>query len=288
MSTREILRMLGDARRLNFVAYLAWGGEPLLRPDIGEILRYAHNLGLYTSIITNGTYLSQKAEEIVDCVDLTWVSLDYSSEYHDQMRGSPGAFGKAIRGIVALRRMGGRIAINCVLSKLNMDCVGKMAALADRLGARVAFDPMKQFGEVNEEYALSAVELDRLSSQIFECKRAGYPILNSYDYLSHLRRPANYSCAQPRVFITVTESGEIVPFWCEKEKHTLGDLRNQSLGEVLSSRRYSEFVKATAGCSLCTNSTTVEVSMFYSTRNFLIGCARIPNPILSFILNYGF
>lgn len=288
MSTHEILKMLDDARRLNFVAYLVWGGEPLMRADTVEILKHAHNLGLYTSLITNGAFLAQKAEEIVDCVDLTWVSLDYSSEYHDQMRGSPGAFDKATSGILALRRMGGRVVINCVLSKLNMDCVDKMAALTSRLGAKVAFEPMKPFTGTNEEYALSTVELDGLSSQILESKKAGYPILNSYDYLNHLRRPSDFSCAQPRVFITVTEGGKVVPFWCEKDKRVLGNLRNQSLGEVLSSDRYAEFTKATEGCSQCTNSSTVEASLFYSVRNFIASCTRIPNPILSFILDYGF
>jgi MoaA/NifB/PqqE/SkfB family radical SAM enzyme len=60
LTTREIFQMLNEAKRLNFAAYVVWGGEPLLRPDIVDILNHAHALGFYTSIITNGLYSKGK------------------------------------------------------------------------------------------------------------------------------------------------------------------------------------------------------------------------------------
>lgn len=280
--------MLDEARSLNFVAYLAWGGEPLLRDDIVSILQYAHDLGFYTSMVTNGSYLPEKAGEIVNLLDLTWVSLDYYSEYHDQMRDFEGAFQRAMKGMAALRRMGGRVAINCVLSKLNADAVGGMAQLADRLGVRLAFGPMEVFPGVNGEYALSNAELSKIFFEVSKYKKAGYPILNSHDYLQHLTSPKRYSCAQPKVFIKVSENGEVTPFWCKKNDHALGDLRRQSLSEVVCSDSYSRFVRITDGCSRCSTSCTVEASMFYSASNFLANCFKIPNPILSFVIDYAF
>jgi len=97
LTTREIFRMLDEAKRLNFVAYVAWGGEPLLRHDIIDILNHAHGLGFYTSMITNGTLLKDRAKETSKIVDLTWVSLDYDSEYHSEMRHSTSAFLGCIR-----------------------------------------------------------------------------------------------------------------------------------------------------------------------------------------------
>jgi len=95
MTTREIFRMLTEARKLRFVAYVVFGGEPLMRTDILDVLRCAHDLGFYTSIITNGVYLPEKADEIAKTVDLTWVSLDHYSNYHDELRGLKGTFKKA-------------------------------------------------------------------------------------------------------------------------------------------------------------------------------------------------
>lgn len=269
MSAREVFRMLDEARRFGFVAYLAFGGEPLARPDALDILRYAHRLGLYTSIITNGTYLPAKAKEIAEVVDLTWVSLDYNSDYHDEMRGLRGAFSMAMEGIIKLNNEGGKIAINCVLSKLNMDTVKSMAELARRLRIKVAFDPMTVFPGINEEYALSSTERKSLFSQVLQLKQSGYPILNSTEFLEHLVKPIEYSCAQPKIIINVHENGEVRPFWCQKSDGVIGDLRKQSLGEILSSASFKAFVGTVNGCNLCNNSTTVEISMFYSAKVFI-------------------
>jgi MoaA/NifB/PqqE/SkfB family radical SAM enzyme len=287
MNTDEVLRMLEEARKQNFVAYLAWGGEPLMRADIIAILEHAHELGLYTSIITNGIFLSERAKDLSKVVDLTWVSLDHFSDYHDEMRDFKGAFDKAIDGIIQLKNSGGRVVINCVLSKLNMNSVRGMCELSRRLGVKLAFDPMEIFPGLNEEYALKHSECSRLFNEVLELKKAGFPILNSYDYLAHLTSNRDYSCAQPRVFIKVSETGEVRPFWCKRSNHVLGNIRKQSLGSILHSRSYDEFIKMTDGCKLCSNSSTVEVSMFYSARRFFINCLKVPNPILRFIGDFG-
>lgn len=279
--------MLDDARKLNFVVYLAFGGEPLIRMDALDILKHAHDLGLYTSVITNGTYLPNKAEEIAKAVDLTWVSLDYYSDYHDEMRGLKGSFTSAIEGILKLRNRGGNIVINCVLSKLNNGAVRKMAELAQDLRVKVAFDPMEIFPGFNEEYALSRIECRRLFSEVLKLKKLGYPILNSYEFLEHLINPIEYSCAQSRVFIWVRENGEVTPFWCKKNNNTLGDLRKQSLGEVLNSTLFEEFAEMTDGCNLCNNSATVEASMSYSYKSFArVRIHRTPSPLERFIGDY--
>jgi len=287
MTTHEIFRMLDEAKKLNFVAYIAFGGEPLTRTDILDVLQHAQDLGFYTSIITNGTCLPEKAEKIAETVDLTWVSLDHYSKYHDEMRGLKGTFERAVDGIIKLRRARGRVAINCVLSRLNMDAVGKMAKFAHGLGVKIAFDPMEVFMGSNEEYALTPSERRQLFSEVRELKRQGYPILNSYEFIEHLISHVNYSCAQPRTFIRVSEDGKIKPFWCQKTSMLLGDLRKQSLGEVLSSPSFKEFAELTRGCNLCNNSSTVESSIFYSARRFLSKFYRWNNPYLRFIMDYA-
>jgi MoaA/NifB/PqqE/SkfB family radical SAM enzyme len=57
MTTQEVFSMLAlsarqQARALNFVGYVAWGGEPLMRKETQKILRYEYDLGFFTSMIT--------------------------------------------------------------------------------------------------------------------------------------------------------------------------------------------------------------------------------------------
>jgi len=287
LSTLEIFRMLDEAEEQNFVAYLAWGGEPLLRADSLDILKHAHDLGLYTSFVTNGILLSEKASKIAKIVDLTWVSLDHFTDYHDDMRGHEGAFDSALEGIKRLRDEGGKIAINCVLSRLNPGSVVKMAELAKDLDVKLAFDPMEVFPGINDEYVLPGLDLRHLFREISDLKKAGYPVINSFDYLRHLTSSRKYSCAQSKIFLNVAENGEVTPFWCQRAGNVIGDLREQSLSDVLHSTTYDDFNKTTEGCSLCNNSSTVETSMFYSMETFLRNCFKLPSPILSFIVDYG-
>jgi len=288
MTTQEIFRMLDEAREMNFVAYVAWGGEPLLRPDIVDILGYARDLGLYTCVTTNGFYLPQKAEELAGVADLTWVSLDHHTRRHDYMRGLEGTFERATAGIVKLRDVGGKIAINCVLSKLNKDCVDSMANLARNLGVALTFDDAEVFPGFNDEYVLSPEESRDLFSKVLEYKKTGHQILNSRHFIESRINGKRYPCVQPNFFVKVTEDGKVTPFWCRRSNSVLGDLRKQSLGKILNSGAFEKFARMAKDCKLCNNLTALEVSLFYSARRFFTSYYKIPNPYLDFIVNFGF
>ena len=287
MSKREIFNMLDEAEKLNFAAYLVWGGEPLMRSDILEILQRAHDNNLYTSIITNGTYLPEKAKKLAKLVDLTFVSLDHHSDYHDVMRGRKGTFNHAMKGIIKLRDAGGRVVINCVLSKLNHDSAKKMIELARSMGVKIAFDPMEVFTGYNEELTLTADERTKVFSEIRELENQEGFVLNSHEYLEHFINHAKYSCAQPSIFLVVTEDGKVNPFWCKKTDSLLGDLRKQSLSEILNSSSLKQFAETAKNCNLCSNSTTVETSMYYSIRRFFTNYYKWNNPYLKFLADYA-
>jgi MoaA/NifB/PqqE/SkfB family radical SAM enzyme len=289
LTTQQVFKMLDEAKKLHFSAYVMWGGEPLLRQDTLKIMAYAQKLGLYTSLITNGTLLPKKAKEVAEVVDLIWVSIDHPSMVHDELRGLNGVFDSAIKGIKELKKQGGTVAVNCVLSKLNNqgDVIKNMLALSEKLQVRVAFDPMEVFLGFNEKYALSCQEVSGLFSEVLTYKKAGQPILNSYEFIKHQINPTKYSCAQPQILLNIRENGEIFPFWCRKTSSVLGDLRKQSLGEILESHAYREFVQRTSGCCLCNNSVNVETSLFYKPSTFVWNFFRLPSPVVEFISFYG-
>ncbi len=237
-------------------------------------------------MITNGTLLKDKAAKIAKIVDLTWVSLDYDSEYHSKMRGFEGNYARAMEGIRELKKAGGRVALNCVLSKLNTDAVLKMGELAKKHRLKVAFDPMEVFPGVNEEYCLSLHEREKVFSEVALLKEKGYPILNSYEY-SRNSRHLTYSCTQPFTLLSVLEDGKITPFWCKKSNNTIGDLRKQSLNQILHSSPFKEFSRVTQGCCMCTHATAVETSLFYSTERFLTNFYLPNNPYLRFIADFA-
>jgi MoaA/NifB/PqqE/SkfB family radical SAM enzyme len=76
-----------------------WGGEPMLRPDLFEFIRYIKSKKMNCSIVTNGTLLLQYAEQVLDSgLDYLYLSLDGPEEIHDAIRGK-GTFHKAVEGL---------------------------------------------------------------------------------------------------------------------------------------------------------------------------------------------
>ena len=62
------------------------GGEPLSRPDIGEIIRYIKQKEIEVTIITNGALGKAKFKELLE-IDTISVSTDGMEKTHDELRG---------------------------------------------------------------------------------------------------------------------------------------------------------------------------------------------------------
>jgi MoaA/NifB/PqqE/SkfB family radical SAM enzyme len=88
-----IERLYRGAKDAGFVANAIWGGEPLLRQDLGQLCCSSCENGMITTVITNGFLLPDRAHEIGKEVHCIIVSLDYpESKGHDSFRGMPGPF----------------------------------------------------------------------------------------------------------------------------------------------------------------------------------------------------
>src|SRR2546422_9283348 len=60
LTTEEWCRVFREARALGVLQLGLSGGEPTLRPDLEELVRTAHDLGLYSSLITSAYRRSEE------------------------------------------------------------------------------------------------------------------------------------------------------------------------------------------------------------------------------------
>ena len=83
------------------------GGEPLVHKRIYDFIALAHQLGLYTSIGTNGTLATKEVSEKLKVagLDKAVVSIDGTERAHDDIR-SGGNYKKTIERIKILEKMG--------------------------------------------------------------------------------------------------------------------------------------------------------------------------------------
>ncbi|MBM3558142.1 MAG: radical SAM protein, partial [Alphaproteobacteria bacterium] len=88
LSRDEIFAVMDDLYSFGVRALILSGGEPLLRPDIFEISRYAKDKGFYVGLSSNGTLIDETtADRIVAAgYDYVGISLDGIGATHDAFR----------------------------------------------------------------------------------------------------------------------------------------------------------------------------------------------------------
>jgi radical SAM protein with 4Fe4S-binding SPASM domain len=134
------------------------GGEPLSRRDFFEIASYAKKRIGYVSIASNGTLLTRdNAKRIKDTqIDYVEISIDGATpQVHDEFRGIPGAFERAIEGVKNCVDEGVDTCIATVLHRDNVYELNKLIDLAKNLDVR-----FMHFNYIPTGRAKAHVELD--------------------------------------------------------------------------------------------------------------------------------
>jgi len=121
LSTEEAKAFLTDLAGFKVPAVLFSGGEPLVRRDIFELVRFAVEQGLRPTLSTNGTLIDEKTARKVKEAGFTYVgiSLDGIGDVNDCFRGMKGAFDLAMRGFRNLVELGQRVGLRLTLTRSN-------------------------------------------------------------------------------------------------------------------------------------------------------------------------
>jgi len=278
----ECVRWLyAEAGRAGIAHLVVWGGEPLLRDDLPDLLAAAGRAGMATTLISNGWTVGERWAELRGLVDVLILSLDETGPAHDRLRGLPGLFGRLedFAGVLRGDPLRPALLVNTVLSRENRGALGRVAATARRWGAGLYVCPMET-GEMTSrgfvaplwDLALPPDELRAVAAEARALKDAGAPILNTRTYLDLVGRdPAlgAYTCRAPRAVLTVQPDGVVRD--CLRRDEALadvGELRasGKSLTSVFSLPRYREIAGAAAACSACNNPDVVELSWLWDLR----------------------
>lgn len=179
LSTAESFQLIDEIAAVGRPVFVLSGGEPLFRPDIYDIARYATDAGLPVALATNGTLIDdQVAQQIKDSgVKRVSISFDGSdAATHDAFRGLPGSFAAAIRGFKELRQVGLPVQINTTVANHNKAQLDSMLALAKELDA-IALHlfllvPVGCGVEIAEEQMINAAEYERVLNWLYDTEQA--------------------------------------------------------------------------------------------------------------------
>lgn len=120
MDLVEVKNVLDDLRALGTFSLVLAGGEPYLRNDFPEILRYAADLGFTIAVVTNGSYLTREvlADFPRERARIT-LSVD-GIDAHHRIRGARSTFDLMTRKLALMAEMGVPHSISTVISKANI------------------------------------------------------------------------------------------------------------------------------------------------------------------------
>jgi heme b synthase len=138
LDTAEGRRLLDQIAEVGRPIVILTGGEPLLRDDIYELIRYGDRRGLRMVMAPNGTLITAEiaAELAAAGIKRLSISLDGASAgTHDAFRKVPGAFEGALRGVDFIKKAGIPFQINTTVTQINLEEIPKIQALAVALGA---------------------------------------------------------------------------------------------------------------------------------------------------------
>jgi len=270
LSTDEIRFLYRQAGACGFVANYIWGGEPLMREDIVEILKSSKDNGLVTFINTNGWYLQDKLNAIAPYTDVLIMSLDHSqSSIHDRIRGKKGSYNRIINAIETLKKHHPdiRFLINTLVLKENEDDIENMPALWKQLGVAgyinfIEVDILKGVGKGQDNKALDVSEKKRrdIAEKLLGMKKAGYPILNTEKYYhTFVHGKQSYRCHFPKVFMEIYPDGTVLD--CVREDRPLGNIKELPLKKILDHPRIQGMVEdGEKWCHIHNNADRIDMS----------------------------
>jgi len=137
MSTNEVKQAIDKLDRVSVPIIAFSGGEPLVHPDIFELIHYARRKGIYVAIATNGTLITKETSQRLkeSGVGFVQISLDgASAATHDKFRGIPGVFERTIQGIQHCVHEGIFVNIATTATKYNYQEIPRIIDLSEQLG----------------------------------------------------------------------------------------------------------------------------------------------------------
>lgn len=257
------------------------GGEPLMRPDLFDLLEHARDRHLMLAVASNGTLINDAVAQKLATSGVRRVSISLDgpdASSHDSFRRIEGAFDAAVGAIENLKQADIGVQINTTVATHNHDRLEEMYALADRLDAEALhFFMLVPVGcglELARNMMLSSQRYEEILNWIYEkdcaegslrvkatCaphymrvwlqrrKAAGLPMQRADAGMYRMSR----GCLAGSEIVFVSHRGEVFP--CGYLPTPAGNLRTQSFQEIWQNshvlKAFREPVSLHGKCGAC-------------------------------------
>jgi MoaA/NifB/PqqE/SkfB family radical SAM enzyme len=244
------------------------GGEPLLVPNIKEIITILKNAGKKIMLNTNGYNLEQFNDFLMESkVDYIAVSFDgFNEKTHDQIRGKEGSFKAALDSIkyIKANRKGNKphLAVRAVVMKDNFRSMQAYAEFFEPLVDEVKFQPIHDYqgyDEVVDKDVLFKGEQSLLEEEFNGAMKGLIESNPSFrnDYHRHFQKfifhpyemeaiAVNHCLPVWFIFFIILEDGS-----CKTCTKLIGNIQDAGVEEIWNGKERLSFLTALAHEGRC-------------------------------------
>lgn len=240
LTTNQIFSLIDQISQAGCQRLGFWGGEPLLRDDIGEIIDYAKRKNLFVTLDSNG-YLVPQKKKILRNIGHLVLAFDGPESVHDLNR-EKGSFQKVMS---AIREVSGKIPLwtVTVLTKHNVDSIDFILECARKYGFLATFQLLHHNDRLSRnqgELLPDAASYKRAIEKLIAEKKKRAPIGSSLKYLYHILYWPDYNiptypyrihdlkCWAGKLYCNVDTDGSIYP--CSLLVDKIGSLNFLEVG----------------------------------------------------------
>jgi pyrroloquinoline quinone biosynthesis protein E len=243
LTTAEWTRAIDEAAAMGVLQIHFSGGEPTVRPDLEELVRHAHDGGLYTNLITAGVLLDDRRIARLVEAGLDHVQLSFQDSEPgggDRIGGFKGGHVKKIEVACLIRAAGLPLTLNLVVHRQNLHHLEDLIAMALDLDAhRIEIAHVQYYGWAFRNRAAlmpTRAQLDAATATVTAAReRLKGRVVIDYvvpDY--YARRPKSCMGGWGRQFLNISPAGKVLPCHAAESVTTLSfdSVRQRPLADI--------------------------------------------------------
>lgn len=280
LSADQIKKGLDILKKMGIVELVISGGNPLLRPDIDEIIDYAADRFVLT-VYDNGSMAAKKMDALKK-VDFVAISIDSLDEKkNDDIKAVPGAFRKAMETVQALHKAGIRVAVTPTISQKNLYEIVDITRYFTGLGIPVWYclysydtsndsNQLFRIGKINDEFVITDKQaMVDLCDELIEMQKKNKKILMTTSILKAMRTlyskdRRTWECKALKKFIVVDHLGRVSG--CHHHNHICSIF---DFPQVWKSNEFKKVSERYHGCTQCSYLCYVAYSLYCGPGGYL-------------------
>jgi radical SAM protein with 4Fe4S-binding SPASM domain len=136
LTTAEVCALLKQIADLGVLTVTFTGGEPSVRPDIRDILRYARHQGLLIDLMTNATRITPTFAELLREVAVGQINVSIygaTEAVYERMTAVPGSYRLFRQGLLELAAAALPVVVRMPVTTINCDEIQACRELVESL-----------------------------------------------------------------------------------------------------------------------------------------------------------